>query len=226
MCTATAGMAIQGVSSIFGAVAARNQQDAMSSYYNYQAQIVKNQATLSANNIQQNAGMQIAQVADQGRQVLGAQKVALGANGISSDSFSYQQVQDTTVAQNKLDQMAVAYNADTKAWGVMHNANIEATNDEAASQNAKISGDLAFGAGLLNGAAQFSDTWAKWQQTSQGKTTGNSSSAITMPQIPDPYTNNFKQDAANALLPDTINDFTKWQSTWGAQYGKRSIFGG
>lgn len=222
MCTAAAGAGpqafdagagLQAFGAGFGAVSSRNQRYAMASYYQYQAAAVKNQATLAANNIEQVAGMQISQVADQGRQVLGAQRVAMGANGISSDSFSYGQVLDSTVAQNKLDQMAVAYNADMKAREIQNNANIEAAGYEASAANARKAGNMALVGGLLNGAAQFSDTWAKWQQTSQGQTAAAPAvPTVKQPELIGPY--------INGQL-----DMPKWQYGWTGQY-KRSIYGG
>ncbi|MDR3561257.1 MAG: hypothetical protein P4N59_07455 [Negativicutes bacterium] len=215
MCTAAAGAGLQAFGALYGGLAARSQQNAMANYYQYQAGAVKTQADLASNNIEQTAGMQISHLADQGRQVLGAQRVGMGANGISSDSFSYQQVQDTTVAQNKLDQLAVAYNADTKSWGIENNANIEAAGYESAASNARKAGNMALVGGLLNGAAQFSDTWAKWQQTSQGQT------PATIPQT----TNPMKVGGANGKFTFTP-DTSQWDNLWKKPYQMRSIYGG
>lgn len=163
-------MALQIGGGIFGATQGQAQQNAMANYYDYQAKQIATQSAMASDAVERQGGIQSSQADAKGRQVIASQRVAMAANGLASDSYTYQNNIDDTVAKSKLDSLAIQYNADMNSWNIQNNAGQQIAGLNSAASNARAAGKSALIGGLLSTAGQFSDTWSKWQQTSAGAT--------------------------------------------------------
>jgi hypothetical protein len=146
---------------------------AQSGYYKYLA----NNSRMKAALVQNQAKQEMTFAEDQGaresqialrntKQVEGAQTVAAAEN-VGGGSVTSADIARDTFDKAHLDQMAIKYNADVKAWRAQNQGNLEAwnLNNEAqgydfAARNAKITGKRNAFNSLLSGSSQVAGKWA------------------------------------------------------------------
>lgn len=165
-------MAVQAVGGATSAYGAYQQGLAQSNYYKYlatnsrqQADLVKKQGDLQAT-MAENAGAEESKMQQRkGSQLEGAQAAAIGAN-MGSGSGTAADIVTDTFNQEKLDSMAIKYNADLKAWTAENDAtnrawalNREAGGYDIAAAGAKANGKQAAFNDLLGSAGQVASTW-------------------------------------------------------------------
>lgn len=172
MCNPAAVMGIQAASAGYSAIASYNQGLAQKNYYDYAAKQSDKQADLA---IQQ--GTQAADAARdvgaettksfkrQAARLEGAQRVAIGAN-LGGGSKTAEQIVADTFDKEKMDEMAIKYNADVEAWRAANEANLKAFDLRSQAEGQRIAGKEAKRAGkigaindLLSGAGQVAGTW-------------------------------------------------------------------
>lgn len=172
MCNPAAVMGIQAASAGYSAIASYNQGLAQKNYYDYAAKQSDKQADLA---IQQ--GTQAADAARdvgaettksfkrQAARLEGAQRVAIGAN-LGGGSKTAEQIVADTFDKEKMDEMAIKYNADVEAWRAANEANLKAFDLRSQAEGQRIAGKEAKRAGkigaindLLSGAGQVASTW-------------------------------------------------------------------
>jgi uncharacterized protein YcbX len=162
---ATAGFALQA-SSLFANVSAQRQQ----------ASSARAQGEYSGAIADRNAGLADAQAADalsrgeqmvgrirQGtRQLVGAQRAAMAAQGIDVNSGTPLDLQGDSNTLSAFDQLTAKNNAAREAWGF----NVDAANQRAAGANARLAGENEGKAltaksysTLLTGSAGLADQW-------------------------------------------------------------------
>lgn len=145
---------------------------AQSDFYKYRAKADRLQADLvrkqgvQESSFAQDAGLRETQAAvSKGKQMEGAQAVAAAAN-VGGGSVTTADIALDTFNKERMDQMAIRYNADLKSYRATENANNEASalEQEAAgadyaADNAKRAGKIGAFNSLLSGASQVSNMY-------------------------------------------------------------------
>ena len=93
---------------------------------------------------------QVGKLHEQGREVVGAQKVALAAGGAGVGSKTGEQIASDTATKVNLDEMALRYNADLKMKDIRLGAEADAMNEENKAAGYKLAGKQAKRAAGVN----------------------------------------------------------------------------
>lgn len=170
MCTpllAIAAVAAAGSAAMQG-VAASNQADAAQKSANYNAQIVANNALIASQ--QRSVALQQGQAeAEQAQlkqsQLLGQQKAALAANGVTLDSGSATDILASTKFLGEQDVNTIQSNAARQAWGYQveqgnYTAQSKLDKWQADSLNPTGAGLMASGGSLLSSASMYAGSKA------------------------------------------------------------------
>lgn len=112
------------------------------------------------------AAQQVGQLHEQGRDVVGSQKVALSAGGAGVGSKTGEQLVSDTLTKVNLDEMAIRYNADLKMKNLRLQAESTALNEESkatgyemAGKNAKRSAKWNAFSTVLGSGSQIASKW-------------------------------------------------------------------
>ena len=134
-------------------------------YYSYLAGTARNNAALERatgeSNVREIGAQEMQQVKgvnEQGRDVVGAQKVALASGGAGVGSKTAEQLVSDTMTKTNLDEMALRYNADVKMKNARLRAEGAAMNDESQAVGYKMAGRNAAKAGNLNAFSSLLST--------------------------------------------------------------------
>lgn len=139
-----AAVAITAIAAGTAATAAYEQGQSQKKAAAYNAQMEQYNATIQAQQGQQDA----ANIETQGELIQGKAKAAAAASGLSGGSAD--DIQYADLIRNDQDALAAKYRGTIGAY----NADSQATLDSSASNNAGIQGDLAAGGALLSGASK------------------------------------------------------------------------
>lgn len=174
---------------IGGGVAAYGQykqgQD-QSDQYKYMSNVLDRQNELSKRTADENNTFANQEAAFQAKnsyrnaaQTEGAQKAAIAANGIGAGSVTAADIVGDTFDREKLDQIAIRYNADSKIWQNNTNSSLEIYNNNnqktqylKAAKNARISGLLNAGGTLLQTAGSVASGAMKFGSPGLGSGQG------------------------------------------------------
>ena len=129
----------------------------------YQAQVARNNAMVAQNNATAAtlAGEQSAvQAGEKTRAIVGAERAAFGAAGISPDSGSALDVQDSQQRAGTQTELTVRNNAARTAYGY----STQATSDTAQAQLDQMQGQDALAGSILSGASSVASKWFMFRQ--------------------------------------------------------------
>jgi hypothetical protein len=145
-----AGIILQAAGAASSAQAELQQGKDTKNYYSYLAGTSKINADLAraagvseSQSVGAEENQQVQQINEQGRAVVGAQKVALASGGAGVGSKTAEQLVSDTANKVNLDEMALRYNADLKMKNIKLKADTEALNYESQATGYKIAGDQA-----------------------------------------------------------------------------------
>ena len=156
---AVAGAAMEGVG-------ARNEGRAQEQEY----RMIRDQMLQSADLAEETGKKNVQMAVDEGAQTLsqqrrdasrvrGSQKAAMAAAGIGGGSATAEDIAMDTFNSENLDEMAIRYNSDLKAWNARNEAKFDAYNKRveaikygAAAKRARKAGNLKMVTSLLSGA--------------------------------------------------------------------------
>lgn len=172
MCSIGAVVAMQGVSGVMQAKSQLEEAKSTNSYYKHMADMSDKQAEMAKiagdnkiSYIQDQAARDSLAVNTQARQVEGAQKVALAANGVGSGSATAEDLALDSLQKEKLDELAVRYSADLSSFETKRSANLEALNYKsqaigyrAAGKQAKYAAKVGAFNTLLSSATSMAST--------------------------------------------------------------------
>lgn len=145
--TALTGATAEGAGALNAASAQRAQGKWAQESYDFEARMAELQATDA-----ERRGLLAAQKArSEGRQVQGAQRAALAAQGVDVASGSALDVQTDTAYQAELDAQTIQSNAWREAYGLRTQAN----EGRFAGAMAAIEGESKAGASMLTGGLRF-----------------------------------------------------------------------
>ncbi len=200
MCNPAAVMGIQAAGMAYSAMSNYQQGIAQKNYYDYaatqsekQAILAEKQGVQAADNARDVGAESTKSFKRQAAQLEGAQKVAIGAN-LGSGSKTAEQIVGDTFDKEKMDEMAIKYNADVEAWRAVNEANLksfdlrsQAAGYRMAGKQAKKAGKIGAINDLLSGAGQVAGTWyaGKMSSPSAGRTA--SVSGRRVPVAPSGY---------------------------------------
>ena len=149
------GMTVAG--GIFSAQAQAAAGRAQQGYYNYQAEINRQQAAAALQIGEQRATLAESEGAlESGRalrsasELAGAQKAVLASNNVGGSSVTAQDIYSDTFDKEKLDQIMIRYNADVKAHAAKTGAAYEAFDYENQAKLNQLAGRNARKAGNAN----------------------------------------------------------------------------
>lgn len=142
-------------------------------YYSYLAGTARQNAELAkasgeaeAKTVGAQEAQQLGALHEQGRDVVGAQKVALAAGGAGIGSKTAEQLVADTETKVNLDEQALRYNADLKMKNLRLNAQSAATNLEneaagyrLAGRNAAKSANIGAFSTILGAGGSISKNW-------------------------------------------------------------------
>ena len=159
------------------AKSASDQASAASATANYQAAVAANnakQATINANYATQAGNIEAGNQQLKTAALVGAQRAAMGANGLDINSGSSMDVQSGTQLAGDVDAMTIRSNAAQKAYSYqVQGAGFTADQglDQSRAANAIVAGQNGVASSILGGASSVADKWSKWQNAA-GPTTG------------------------------------------------------
>jgi hypothetical protein len=143
-------------STLFQTYSAYQTQKAENQRLDYQAAISRNNALAAkyeGDYAREMTDRKVAQQRQQVAQVVGKQRAAMGATGLTADSGSFMDLSLDSVEQGKLDELAILHEGDKAVW----NAQIGANNANAQAnlfEMSKGSPTMAAAGSLMSGAAQ------------------------------------------------------------------------
>ena len=171
------GMGLQLGGGIGSAFAAQAYHDSNANYLDSMSQVTKIMSDKAVDSAAYAGGMAESAARAKGQSLIGSQKAAMASRGLSSGSFTYQNILDDTTARSELDALAIQYNTDVQQQNIRNDANMKITgyNSQAAAE--RTAGKIAFTSGLLSTGTQFFQNYSKWADTSQGKTGSSGASS-------------------------------------------------
>lgn len=197
---AGAALAVSVYSSISAAnsqaEAGRKEQD----YYNFLADNNDRQAvdTLakadqSVGLTQDQAGRDTQVLRNEVHKIEGTQKSTLAANGVGLDSATAEDIATDTLDREKMDELAIRYNADMKSWDMLETAKqnayqlrLQARGYRMGGANARSAGDANSTTTLLGGAGTVAGRGYDLSQTSAFRS--KNSEAVTPTKFYSDYT--------------------------------------
>lgn len=183
MCNPAA--AVIGMNIVGGAYAYESQMKqgkSQQAYYNYlakandvQAQEVERTAETQTGLIQDAARVESRNLTRQGKRLAGTQKAVQAANGVGGGSVTSEDIERDTMTREELDQAALRFNADSRAWETLTSAKATARGlrqqgiqFQYAGANAMEAAKINANTSLLGSATNVADSWYKWNRTSVG----------------------------------------------------------
>jgi len=167
MCSPVAVIGLSAAAGVYSAYNQYQQGNSEGQYYNYlsnqsaqQGQLALERGKQQAKVIQDLASHQIKDLKTAGAQMSASQRAALAANGIDASSVTAQDIATDTLSKQDMDELAIRYNANTRAWEAQTDANYqdyaaraEADQYRYASRNARRAGKTNAFSTLLGTAA-------------------------------------------------------------------------
>ena len=145
-----AGIILQAAGAASSAQSQLQEGKDAKNYYSYLAGTSKINADLAraagvaeSQTVGADENQQVKQINEQGRAVVGAQKVALASGGAGVGSKTAEQLVSDTANKVTLDEMALRYTADLKMKNIKLRADTEAFNDENQAEGYKMAGNQA-----------------------------------------------------------------------------------
>lgn len=141
-----------GVSAVGNVMAGQSAQAAA----NYRAQVAENQArhALAIGDIEaQRQGMKTASI-------IGAQRAAQSGSGLDVNVGSPVDVRETTDILGRLDELTILNNAQTKAWGLRSQAELDRYSGKASAQEGWLKG----AGSVLSTVSSVSSKWLPYQR--------------------------------------------------------------
>lgn len=177
MCTPAAVTSLQVAGAVTSGFGQYQQGLAESNYYKAASSAKRKEADLTLRQGEQEATMAENEGASQSKllaikqaELNGKQAAAIGANGQAGSSSSADVVSDT-LSKEKMDQLAVKYNADIQSWNATNNSKIksyalnrDAEMDSISSTASKNAGKIGAFNSLLSGSGQVADTWMNYNR--------------------------------------------------------------
>lgn len=145
--------AILGVMAAGAVMTASSQKQAADTEVNV-ANFNARQQELAGQQSRENASLQAAQVAREGRRIISAQRAAQAGTGLDIESGSALELRNVTENQNRLDQLAMIFGGQSEA----HQRQAAAILQRAGGAATKKAAPLAVGGTLLSGAASTGTT--------------------------------------------------------------------
>ena len=145
--------------------------------YGYQASVAQQQQDLinqtaerNISSVQEGAKFETKTKQREVAQVEGMQKATLAAQGVGGGSVTAADIAKSTFDTAKLDEIAIRYNADSKAWGIQNNAMYQTWDLESqrkgylmAGKNAARAGNINAASSLLSTASQVGGIYLKYK---------------------------------------------------------------
>lgn len=157
MCSTGAVMALQATGGIMQAQGQIKDGNSTNSYYRHMADLSEQQAELTKiasdrkiSYIQEQAARDSVAVNNRARQVEGAQKVALAANGVGAGSSTAEDLALDSMNKEKLDELAVRYSAELSSFETQKAANVEALGLQSQAVGYRAAGKQAKTAAKVN----------------------------------------------------------------------------
>lgn len=158
MCSPEAGAAgAQGGAGLIGAYSQIQQGKMNEKYYSYlanqtekQSENVDKATAEQLSVINANAGRDIADTRKNANLTTSAQKAAMAANGVYSDSGTMADVIGDTVDKQALDEAAIKYNADQAMWQTKRSSINQKSELYAQEASYRIQGSNVRAAGTMN----------------------------------------------------------------------------
>lgn len=161
-----------------GALGKEQQGQDQAQYYNNLAETAdKQQGLIDQETAAQNtatqtaASVQATRQANQAKEISGAQKAAMAANGTAGGSVSSEQVGEDTITKADMDAALIQYNANAKVTAANNQAAVEKWNLQTQSagyrqgaENSIVAGNTAAVSSLLGGVGNVADTWGRADQ--------------------------------------------------------------
>lgn len=166
------------VGGVFQVTGAQNQARAQKAQGEYQKSMYDENAafsTLAAEDAIRRGDKDAAQLKNQGKQTIGAQRAALAAQGVDVGSGSALDIQVDTAYQVQLDSMKIKNNAWREAWGYK----TEALNASTAGRFAQLGAKVSANNTLATGGLQAINTIGTVAYQSRGQGANQSSAQTT-----------------------------------------------
>ena len=164
------GMGLQLGGGIGSAFASQAYHNSNANYLNSMSQVTQIMADKAIDSAAYSGGMAESAVRAKGQSIIGSQKAAMASRGLSSGSFTYQNILDDTAARSELDALAIQYNTDVQQQNIRNDANMKIAGYNSQASAERTAGKIAFTSGLLSTGTQFFQNYSKWSDTSQGRT--------------------------------------------------------
>lgn len=153
---------------IIGGVSNYQQGKQQQAYYNYQAEVEKENAKIAQNNasLERQQGIEEARLQRiKTAQAIGSQTTAMAANGVDVTQGTAVDVLEDTAAMGELDALQTRYNYERKALAYEANANNysnQSNLDVIAGKNAYSAGKINTLASGLDGISKAGSVASKW----------------------------------------------------------------
>lgn len=178
---------LQALGGYYQAEAERQAGEAKQRYYDFlagqneaQAVTVQKRGEEQATAISGTSAVDESNLDRNANRVVGQQRAALGASGVTADSVTAEDISRDTSKTHALDKAALRYDADSKIWAARTAAEDTAKGlrDQAAQfrvagANARSGADVAANASLLGSATSVADTWYRFSQAGGGRSPGS-----------------------------------------------------
>lgn len=168
--TSGLGLGIQAGGGIMSALANQSYHNSNASYLNSMASITQTMADKAQDSVAYTGGMAASKARNEGKSLAGKQKTVMASKGLASGSYTYQNITDDTIARSEMDALAIQYNADVQQQNIKNQANFQIAGYKSQAETEKTAGKIALVSGLLSTGSQFAQSYSKWADTSQGKT--------------------------------------------------------
>lgn len=167
--TALIAGAVAGIAGgVVGGVSSYQQGKQQQAYYNYQAEVQKENSKIAESNaaLERQQGIEEARLQRiKTSQAIGSQKTAMAANGVDVTQGTAVDVLEDTAAMGELDALQTRYNYERKALSYeaqANNFNNQANLDVIAGKNAYSAGKMNALASGLDGVSKAGSVASKW----------------------------------------------------------------
>lgn len=171
-----ASYGVQGTASLVGSYAQASAQRAQGDYQKKMFEMNARFANLNAEDAIKRGDKEASLVKNRARQMIGAQRSSMAAQGIAVDSGSAMDVQLDTASAGVQDAMTVRNNAWREAWGyrvqaqdLMHQGAMAKIAGRSAASQTLLTGGISAIGSFAKGAGQYGSTFGGSKTT--GKTT-------------------------------------------------------
>ena len=151
-------LGVSAIASIGGAIASSRaaiaEAESQAAFNKYQADVANQNAILAERTAAQNISIVQMQGAEETKQLQrkyavlrGKQKVALAASGVGGESVTAGDIATDVFRNQKLDEMAIRYNADIRSYNIREGAKLQAFGERAKASMYGLAAESALRAG-------------------------------------------------------------------------------